>query len=422
MIKKFLENIKTLFKAEEVRKKIFFSIVILVVFRILASIPVVGIPGDALAKLFEGSSFGELLSTISGGVLETASIVAIGLNPYINASVTLQLLTPVIPKLQELRKEGSQGRRLISMYTRWLTIPLAIMQSFVIYSTLRGFGLVPTLGTLELIAMVATLTGGAMIMMWMGELISEDGIGSGSSYLIFLGILSSIPGNLTTNFRVMDPTQKIIFILMNVIIIGIVIYISEAERRVKVQYSRRVRVGGAFESHIPLKLTQSGVMPVIFAISLLSFPQLIGQFILSRNISDVVNNYATKLIEILSNPYVQNIGTFVFVIAFSLFYITIVFDSDEIAENLQKQGAFIAGIRPGKATSKYLRHIAFRLTAVGSLILAILAVLPSLLLQIGFIQAAIISGTGFLILVGVVLDIRRQLQSMAVVRDYNKYL
>lgn len=422
MFKKLIDNIKILLLTEEVRKKIFFSILILVAFRILASIPVVGIPADAIKTLFAGSTFGDLLSTISGGVLETASLVAIGLNPYINASVTLQLLTPVIPKLKELRKEGSQGRRTISMYTRWLTIPLAILQSFVIFSTLRGFGLVNQLGTLELVTMISALTGGAILMMWMGELISEDGIGSGSSYLIFLGILANIPGGLISNFKTMDVTQKITFILLNLLIIAAVVFISEAERRVKVQYSRRVRAGGALESFIPLKLTQSGVMPVIFAISLLSFPQLLGQFVLSRNISENVNLWAGRILELLANPYVQNIGTFVLVIAFSLFYITIVFDTDEISEDLQKQGAFIAGIRPGKSTSKYLKAISFRLTAVGALILAILSILPNILLQIGFIQSAIITGTGFLILVGVVLDVRRQLRSMAVVRDYNKYL
>jgi preprotein translocase subunit SecY len=422
MLKETLANITNLFRSQEVKKKVFFSLVILVVFRILASIPVVGIPADAIARLFAGSNFGELLSTISGGVLETASIIAIGLNPYINASVTIQLLTPVIPKLKELKKEGSQGRRSISMYTRWLTVPLAVMQSFVIYSTLRGFGLVTQLGNLELTAMIATLTAGALIMMWMGELVSEDGIGNGSSYLIFLGILSSVPGNVINNFRVMDPTQKTLFILLNILLIALVVLITEAERRITVQYSRRVREGGALDSHIPLKLTQSGVMPVIFALSLLSFPQLIAQFLLSRNMNESVNWWSTKVIEYLANGYVQNIGTFILVIVFSLFYITVVFDTDEIAEDLQKQGAFIQGIRPGKSTSKYLRSTSFKLTAVGAVILALLSILPNILLSVGFLQSIMISGTGYLILVGTVLDIRRQVKSLSVVRDYKKYL
>ncbi len=422
MLKEFFANITNLFRSEEVRKKIFFSLVILIVFRVLASIPVVGIPADAIARLFAGSNFGDLLSTISGGVLETASIIAIGLNPYINASVTIQLLTPVIPKLKELKKDGSQGRRTISMYTRWLTIPLAIMQSFVIYSTLRGFGLVTELNDLTLAAMIATLTAGSIIMMWMGELISESGVGSGSSYLIFLGILSSIPGNVINNFRVMDPTQQVSFVLLNIALVASVVLISEAERRIKVSYSRRVREGGAMDSHIPLKLTQSGVMPVIFAISLLSFPQLLAQFMLSRNISESINWWSNWTISTLANPYVQNIGTFVLVIAFSLFYVTVVFDTDEIAQDLQKQGAFIPGIRPGKSTSAYLRSTSLKLTAIGAVILAFLSVLPTILLEVGFLQSIMITGTGFLILVGTALDIRRQLKSLAVVRDYKRYL
>lgn len=422
MLNNLFNTIRLYLRTEEIRKKLFFSLIVLIVFRALAAVPVVGIPADAISKLFAGSNFGDLLSTISGGVLETASIAAIGLTPYINASITLQLLTPVIPKLAELKKEGSQGRRVISMYTRLLTVPLAILQSFVIYSTLRGFGLMGTLSPLELVAMSATLTAGSIVIMWLGELISESGVGNGSSYLIFLGILAGIPGGIFGNLQYMDPLQKTIFILLNIFLIAVVVAITDAERRIKVQYSRRVRTGGSMESFIPLKLTQSGVMPVIFAISLLSFPELIGRFLLSRNINDNVNNASQWLITNLNNPYVQNIGIFVLVIAFSFFYITVVFNTDEVSENLQKNGGFIPGIRPGKTTSRYLRNMSFKLTAVGATILAILSVLPNILLAMGVIQSALITGTGLLIVVGVALDMRRQIKSMAVVRDYGRYI
>ncbi len=422
MLQNIIKKVRLYLATPEIRQKIFFSLMILVVFRILASIPVVGIPADALSKLFAGSNFGDLLSTISGGVLESASVVAIGLSPFINASVTLQLLTPVIPKLEQLRKEGTQGRRTISMYTRILSVPLAILQSFVIYSTLRGFGLMGTLTPLELTAMSATLTAGAVIAMWLGELISESGIGGGTSFIIFIGVLSGLPGSFSNNMQFMDTYQKAIFILINIIFITAVVLISEAERRVKVQYSRRVRSGGSLESFIPLKLTQSGVMPVIFAISLLSFPQLIGQFLISRNLNDQVTTLATNLVTALANPYVQNIGTFVLIILFSFFYVTVVFNTDEISENLQKQGGFIPGIRPGKSTSKYLRAASFRLTAVGATVLAVLSVVPGVLQSTGFLQNSIVTGTGLLIAVGVVLDIRRQLQSMVVVREYDRYI
>ncbi|KKP54645.1 MAG: Protein translocase subunit SecY [candidate division WS6 bacterium GW2011_GWB1_33_6] len=321
---KFIETFKRILGTDEIRKKILFSFAILLAYRFLAAIPVVGIPADAITSLFEGSNFGDLLSTVSGGVLETASIAAIGLSPYINASIILQLLGTVIPKLEDLRKEGPEGRRIISMYTRLLTVPLAIMQSFVIYSTLRGFGLVGQLEVLELVAMVATLTAGSVIVMWFSELVSESGIGGGSSYLIFLGIVAGIPGTIRSNFTLMDSLQKFIFIFVTLLLVVSVVYVSEAQRKVKVQYSRRVRTGGAMDSYIPIKLTQFGVMPVIFAVSLLSFPQLVGKFVLSKDFGNGITEIANKAMTILANPYFNNILTFVLIVGFALFYLTVV--------------------------------------------------------------------------------------------------
>ncbi len=419
---KYIDIAKRILSTVEIRKKIIFSIIILLAYRFLAAIPVTGIPADAITKLFEGSNFGDLLSTVSGGVLETASIAAIGLSPYINASITLQLLGTVIPKLEELRKEGPEGRKTISMYTRLLTVPLAIMQSFVIYSTLRGFGLVDQLEIVQLITMIATLTAGSIIVMWFAELISESGVGGGSSYLIFLGIIAGIPGTLSNNFRFMDPFQRGVLIVVTLLLIASVVYISEAQRRIRVQYSRRVRTGGAMDSYIPVKLTQFGVMPVIFAVSLLSFPQLIGKFILSRDVSDTILNITTKVMNFLDNPLYSNLLTFVLIVGFSFFYLTVVFKTDELAENLQKQGGFIPGIRPGKNTSSYLRSVAFRLAAIGATFLAFISILPNILIEFNLMTVTIITGTGLLIMVGVVLDIRRQVSSMIVVRDYSKYL
>ena len=419
---KYFETLKRIFATKEIRKKIIFSFFILVSYRFLSATPVTGITAQAITKLFEGSNFGSLLSTVSGGVLETASIAAIGLSPYINASIILQLLGTVIPKLEELRKEGEEGRKKISMYTRLLTVPLAIMQSFVIYSTLRGFGLIDQLDTLHLITMIASLTAGSIIVMWFAELVSENGIGGGSSFLIFLGIISGIPGTLSNNFRLMDPFQKGVLILITVGLIMSVIYVTEAERRVKVQYSRRVRMGGAMDSFIPIKLTQFGVMPVIFAVSLLSFPQLIGKFILSRDVGDKVVDITTKVMTFLDNPLYSNLLSFVLIIAFALFYLTVVFKTDELAENLQKQGGFIPGIRPGKNTSAYLKGIAFKLAIIGALFLAFISILPDILIQLDLMTATIVTGTGLLITVSVVLDIKREVSSMIVVRDYTKYL
>ncbi len=419
---KYIDIIKRIFTTEDIRKKIVFSLIILIAYRLLAATPVTGITAEAIQKLFEGSNFGDLLSTVSGGVLETASIAAIGLSPYINASIILQLLGTVIPKLEELGKEGTEGRRVISMYTRILTVPLAIMQSFVIYSTLRGFGLIDQLEILQLIAMIASLTAGSMVVMWFAELISESGVGGGSSFLIFLGIVAGIPGTLRNNFMLMDEFQRVILIVITLVLVMAVIYVSEAERRVKVQYSRRVRMGGAMDSYIPIKLTQFGVMPVIFAVSLLSFPQLIGKFILSRDVSDKVINITTKVMGFLDNPLYNNLLTVVLIISFAFFYLTVVFKTDDLAENLQKQGGFIPGIRPGKMTSKYLKSIAFKLAAIGAVFLALISILPNILIQLNLMTTTIVTGTGLLIMVSVVLDIRREVSSMMVVRDYSKYL
>ena len=421
-MKKLTERIKSIFRSKDIRDKIIFSLLIILFYRVLSAVPVSGIPAEAIIQLFEGTGFGDILSTVSGGVLETASIVAIGLTPYINASIIFQLLGTVIPKLEELGKEGPEGRRKISMYTRLVTVPLAILQSFVIYSTLRGFGLIETLGTLELITMSATLTGGAVIMMWFGELISENGYGGGSSYLIMLGILSGIPGTIRSNFVTMDTFQKTVFIVFSLILIVSVIIITQAERRIKIQYSRRVREGGALENYLPIKLTQSGVMPVIFAMSLLSFPQLIGKFLLSRDLNPTITSITETVMNLLENPYVFNSISFILIVAFSFFYLTVVFKTDDLAENLQKQGAFIQGIRPGEKTSEYLRRVSFRLTAVGAVFLATISILPDIIVSTGLVTAAVFSGTGLLIVVGVILDIKREVESMVTVRSYDKYL
>jgi len=418
-MKKFWDTIITIFKVEDVRKKIIFSIFIMIFFRLLASIPVVGIPVDAIVQLFSGNEFGDLLSTVSGGVLETASLVAIGLGPYINASIILQLLTSVIPQLEELKQQGTEGRRRISMYTRLLAVPLAILQSFVIFSTLRGFGLIGELTTLQIVVMSSSLTAGSMIMMWFGELVSESGVGGGSSLLIALGIIAGISGTITTNFRLMDNLQKGVFGVMTFSLVVATVLITQAERKIKIQHSRRVRAGGSSQNYVPIKLTQSGVMPVIFATTVLSFPQLIAQFLISKDYSENITSISKKIMEILSNNYVSNIGLFVLIVLISFLYLSVVFNTEELAENLQKQGAFISGIRPGKMTDEYLRKTALRLTAVGSIFLALISILPKVLITLGFMSTTVISGTGMLIVIGVIVDIKREVESMMVVRSYN---
>lgn len=416
------EWLTSIFKSKEVRNRIFYSIVVIVIFRLLAAVLVPGIKEDSLSELFAGSGIDQSVLLLSGGLLETASIVAIGIGPYISASIVIQLLGSVIPKLEELRKEGVEGRRKLSMYTRFLTVPLAIMQSFVVYSTLRGFNLIEPLDSLELAVLIGTLTAGAMVVMWIAELMTENGVTNGSSYIILLGVLASSPSVINNNIQRADSLQILWFVIVMVAIIMTIVFVSQAERKIKVLYSRRIRAAGNQESYVPLKITQFGVMPVIFAAALISFPQLISQFLISRDFNERVTEIAFQINDFISDPWVQNGGLFLLVLFFSFFYITVVFNPVEIAENLQKNGGFIPGIRPGKQTSDYLRTVSFRLTALGAIFLGILSILPTLLVALDILPAQIFSGTSLLIAVGVVLDMRRQIESMIVIRSYDKYI
>ncbi len=410
-------------KNKEIRDKLLFSIFILIVFRFMAAVPVPGLPEDALKQFFGDSGFGDVLSLVSGGVLEKATIVAIGLGPYINASIIFQLLGSVIPKIEELQKEGEQGRRVINMYTRLLSVPLAILQSFVIYSVLKQYGIMEELSGINLVNMIATLTAGSVIMMWMGELISDMGLGNGSSFLIMAGILAGIPGSLQANSTDLSRNGSWIIWILSLLIVLTVVIINVAERRVKIQYARRVRMTGAgAESHIPLKLNQAGVMPVIFALSMLSFPQLIARFLTGDMIPEVVKNVSDWIVTQLNDQTVYNILLAVVIVFFSIFYTFVVFNPSNVAENLQKQGAFIPGIRPGKQTEQYLSRSALRLSILGSIFLAVIAILPGIAQNMGYISSAIVSGTGLLIVVGVVLDIKRQIESLIVTRSYESYL
>ncbi len=256
-------------------------------------------------------------------------------------------------------------------------------------------------------------------MMWFGELVSESGVGGGSSLLIALGIIAGISGTITTNFRLMDNLQKGVFGVMTLSLVVATVLITQAERKIKIQHSRRVRAGGSSQNYVPIKLTQSGVMPVIFATTVLSFPQLIAQFLISKDYSENITSISKKIMEILSNNYVSNIGLFVLIVLISFLYLSVVFNTEELAENLQKQGAFISGIRPGKMTDEYLRKTALRLTAVGSIFLALISILPKVLITLGFMSTTVISGTGMLIVIGVIVDIKREVESMMVVRSYN---
>lgn len=419
-------------KTPDIRRKIIFTLFMLFIFRLLAAIPLPGINGQAFKEFFGDNPFGNVFTLVTGGRLDNPSIVAIGLASYINASVIIQLLQTVIPKLEELAKEGERGRQIMNQYTRYLTIPLSILQALVIYTILRKQfpELIGDPSVLEITTMVTSLTAGTVLLMWISELISEEGVGNGSSIIIFAGILASLPGLISQDLEVISYDKVLLYsiIIGALIMIAGIILVTEAVRKLPIQYARRVRgkkTSGGQSSYLPLKINQAGVMPVIFAASILTFPQIITQFFMSAsNSSSLFFKISEKLSLLYSNEYLwmYNLLHFILIIAFTFFYTFVVLNPSEQAENLKKSGGFIPGIRPGKSTAAYITSIMIRLTVIGSIFLATISLIPSLARR--ETQLAILSGIGgtsVLIVVGVILDTVRRLKSMVVSRSYEVY-
>ncbi|MCA9382106.1 preprotein translocase subunit SecY [Candidatus Dojkabacteria bacterium] len=427
-----LELLTQAFKLPDVRKRLLFTLGIIVIFRLLASIPIPGVSPTTLqeAQSQGGSAFFALFTLLTGGQVDNVSLVAIGLAPYITASIILQLLGTVIPKLEDLTKEGERGRQIINQWTRYITFPLALLQSIVIYTILKNppIQIVPDLNGIYLVAFLLSLTAGTVLLMWLGELITESGVGNGASLIITLGILASLPGLLSQDIKSV-PIDTIVLVLIGLMLmILIIVYVTEAVRKIPIQYARRVRgnkISGMQDSYLPLKITTAGVMPVIFAASLLTFPQIIAQFLLN------IVNPATRIYPILES--ISTLSTqhrtlyesiyFVLIIAFTIFYTFVAFKPKDAADNLKKSGGFIPGIRPGKATQDHLTSVLMRLTIVGALFLAGVAIVPSFIRDSN-LQLAVISGIGgtsILIVVSVMLDIYRQVQAMLVTRSYDIY-
>lgn len=429
---KATEFITNIFKTPDLKKRVLFTLFMLVIFRVLANIPIPGVDPSSIQGV-EGQSnpFFVIFTTVTGGQLDNPSLVALGLAPYINASIIFQLLGTVIPKLEELQKEGERGRKVINQLTRYLTFPLALLQSVVIYSLLTQLGIVNSVSGIELVAFYLSLSAGTILLMWIAELITEKGIGNGPSFIIAAGILATFPGLLFEDFGTL-PVDKILIVLgLVLIVVMAIVFENEAQRRLPIQYARRVRGGstyGGADSYLPIRLNMSGVMPVIFASSLLLFPQLIVSFLIN------LVNPATRLYSILEsisafyapeNILWYNLIYFVLIIVFAFFYTFIVFKPKEVSDNLKKNGGFIPGIRPGSSTQKYLIYVVIRLTVVGSLFIAFVALFPTIINGVLSVQLAVLSlgigGTAMLIVVGVILDMFRQAKSMLVTRSYDIY-
>lgn len=414
-----------LIKSPDIRKKIIITGVILVIFRLAAHIPASGIDKTSLQALFSGSPLLSLLDVFSGGTLANFSIMALGLNPYINASIILQLLTYVVPSLEELSKEGEFGQEKINTYTRFLTVPLSALQAFAMYSLLRNQGIIQTLSPTLLIALTLTMTAGTMLAVWMGELITEYGVGNGVSFLIFTGIVARLPITFGQSISVLgsqDIFKILIFLVLSVVIVAAIVFMNESTRQIPVNYARRVGRAGISASYIPLRLNQAGVIPIIFAVSLVLLPSLMGQFLSgigNAKIADFARGLAAAFDP---SSFIYNAVYFLLVFGFTYFYTSVVFNPEKISENLQKSGGFIPGIRPGSHTTKYLTSVLNRITLVGGVFLGLIAVLPSIFQNMIGVANLAIGGTGILIVVSVVLEITRDLEAQLVMKRYESYL
>jgi preprotein translocase subunit SecY len=426
-MKDIAEKLKLLARDEVLKKKIYFTLAIFLFFRIFAFLPVSIINLAKLRALFDSSQFLSLLDIFSGGTLVNFSIMALGLNPYINASIILQLLSVIFPQLEALSKEGEYGRFKMNQYTRFLTVPLTIIQAIGIYVLLQNQKILTNLSPLEFFSFIFTLVAGTFILVWFGELISEFGMGNGISLIIFAGIVGRLPVTLSKTATTINQEMIINFIVFAVVAIGViaaVVFINEAIRRIPVYYAKRIKGNKVYQgatNYLPLKLNQAGVIPIIFAVSFVLFPQLVGNF-LQYSKQPIIASIARFLVTTF-NPSgaVYNILYFLLVIGFTFFYTIIVFSPQKISEEIQKQGGFIPGIRPGVATKQYLEQVLYKITSVGALFLGVIAVLPTILSAVTGITSLVIGGTSILIVVSVILESFKMMESQLVMKSYDKY-
>ncbi len=415
---------KKIFLSTRLRKKILVTALALIVFRIAAHIPAAGIDKGSLSALFSGSPLLSLLDVFSGGTLANFSIMALGLNPYINASIILQILGYIVPHLEELQKEGEYGQEKINQYTRLLTVPLAIMQSFGMYALLKSQSIIGNLAVLDLIFLCLTMTAGTMLAVWLGDMITEYAFKSGISFLIFVGIISRLPitlGQTISTFESQNILKLVIFAVVALAVMAMIIFVNEAIRQIPISYAKAARGLKQAQSYLPLRLNQAGVIPIIFAVSLVLMPSMLSQFLATSN-NQVLINITTAIQRFFSPASVSyNITYFLLVVGFTFFYTSVVFNPEKIAENLQKSGGFIPGIRPGTSTIKYLTFVLNRITVVGAVFLGLVAVLPSLVQGTIGISNLAIGGTGALIVISVVLEIIREIEGDLLMSKYEGY-
>jgi preprotein translocase subunit SecY len=424
MFAEFGRRLKMIAQDRSLRNRILFVIGALVVFRMLAAVPVPGIDAVRLEEFFSNNEFLGLLNIFSGGGLSNLSIVMLGVAPYITASIIMQLMTVMSPRLKAMyQEEGEAGKRKFTQYARLLTLPLALVQGFGFLTLLERQGVIASLTPFELAANVLVVAAGSLLLMWIGELISEFGIGNGVSLIIFAGIVAGMPAQISElifTFSVSQLPLYAAFLVAAVVIVGGVVIMTEAERPIPITYARRVRgmkQYGGVSTYLPLRLNQAGVIPIIFALSVLLFPQMVFNF-LSGIGGEAMNAVSSAVLGVLQNSWVYGTIYFVLVFLFTYFYTAVTFDPNQIANNLQKGGAFIPGIRPGRKTAEYIGNILTRLTLVGATFLGAIAVLPLVMQGVTGVGAFAIGGTALLIAVTVVLDLVRRIDAQLSIREY----
>jgi preprotein translocase subunit SecY len=425
-----LEALVNALRAPDIRRRILFVLGVLVLVRGLAHVPVPEVNQDALNQVLSTQGFLQLLDLFSGGGLTSFSIVAMGVNPYINASIIMQLMTGVVPRLQQLSREGEYGRNKINQYTRYLTVPMAFLQAYGYLALLSSNAAVGEfdLTSITTIVQMFTLVAGTLLMMWLGELITERGIGNGISFIIFAGIVAKGPAAVVSFLQNPDISAGVAFFILAIIAVAVIVYIQEGQRRIPIQYASRVRgrrmyQGGA--TFLPLRVNQAGVIPIIFAVSILLFPSQIASYFTTSNVGLIrdIANGITGFLDFHGAPYA--IGYFLLTVGFTYFYTAFTFNPDETADQLRKNGGFIPGIRPGTPTRDYLARVVYRISIAGALFLGIVAVAP--IIVSGFFQGSIVGsfglgGTALLIVVSVVVETMKQLEAQLMMRNYEGFI
>jgi preprotein translocase subunit SecY len=423
------ESLLNAFRAPDIRRRILYVLAILIVFRFLAHVPVPGVDRTQLAEFFQSSALFGVLDLLSGGGLSSFSVVALGVNPYINASIIMQLMTGVIPSLSALSREGEYGRNKINQYTRYLSVPMAMLQAYGFLALLNSQGVLSSgfdLSNPATIVQIATLTAGSISLMWLGELITEKGIGNGISFIIFAGIVSRAPGAIGSFLQTPNFALIIGFAILAIISVAVIVYIQEGQRRIPIQYASRVRGRRMYQggqTFLPLRVNQAGVIPIIFAISILLFPSQIASYFQNSEV-DIVANISRWIVEFFSPQRpIYVVMYFLLTFGFTYFYTAFTFKPDETAEQLRKNGGFIPGIRPGRPTADYLAKVVTRITVAGALFLATVATLPSIVgLLIPSLTNIALGGTGLLIVVSVVVETMKQIEAQLLMRNYEGFI